>query len=1087
MKRRFFPKLCATLLAMTLCLAASLPAGAQQPLPPDLGTSSLALLPYLDAFIDTSDSMDIDEVAAPENASRFAPLKLRDLPRVSGATWLRLVIAPLPEGGKADKILLDMGDDIPGSPTFYTASVNPLSNTLEWQEGDRSRVQLLPEAGVEAQTCYIRLDGLPGFWFSPTLRTPQDATTNWGGLAHTGATLALGVVMLLCLLRGFTEKGQWRIWTSLYVAVALAQSILGMPVLADGRIPMNEAAAALAPGVALMLLPHVARHFMDTRRASRALDAQYLLLSLPGVALALIPLLPDFAWLTRFLPLWPAASILLVPTTLGACLMGLGGGARFLLACLLQTLAVGAAFAGMDFGYPSAVLASLPYWGTALGALLIAGTASPRRKRTPEDDDASAIPVAPPDDEFLSLDMPASGKSAAGEDEAPGLIINIADFETPAAPEMPPAPVAPPSAPTQPAPAPAVAGGRGFNLQQVLREAHDAVAAEAERKNIGLSWYMPPNLGQLYEGESGGLATVLRALLNSSIRATSRGAVQFSARRVREGNDPGHLLFNVNDTGSGMPPNGRSSTALARAADLAGMNGGFFEAECGPQGASVSFSLHFRPVEEENDAPAAAGPRPAVMIVAPNVAARSGVAEALADMNCTLRQANSLGGAISLNIQRPASVLIVCGQEAAPSSRGLVERFREAAASLPHFGAIAVTDDDRLWDMLADAGFTHALLAPANPAALRATVEEILSGKLDEDITELPASGPASGRTPSPAPRPNGKELPDLFGAPASSRPLPPPPGPGKTVPPAPKTAPKPAKPAPHADELHEEAAHLVAAEEARLQSRMRTTPPPAAAPAAPAAPVAPAAPAPRPAPEHPATAPVAGSQTTPEQDLLDDLPDFVRSEEPEQPEDRVVLPSSRIEGPWVTSDGEASAALKNAWKQPSRGTTPQRRPSVPFTPTPRPAGGIGDVEIGDPVPMTRPRAQTPTAARTRPATDARQTPRATPAAQPPRQKGEGVTQPDPEYDEARAAMLRRVDTLLRETQTAYNEGRPQHAAMTAMDIAREMEAFGIRHIARLARNVERAGTAGDMEALGDILPELYNAMERLYIQMDKR
>ena len=239
------------------------------------------------------------------------------------------------------------------------------------------------------------------------------------------------------------------------------------------------------------------------------------------------------------------------------------------------------------------------------------------------------------------------------------------------------------------------------------------MAAEAERKNIGLSWYMPPNLGQLYEGESGGLATVLRALLNSSIRATSRGAVQFSARRVREGNDPGHLLFNVNDTGSGMPPNGRSSTALARAADLAGMNGGFFEAECGPQGASVSFSLHFRPVEEENDAPAAAGPRPAVMIVAPNVAARSGVAEALADMNCTLRQANSLGGAISLNIQRPASVLIVCGQEAAPSSRGLVERFREAAASLPHFGAIAVTDDDRLWDMLADAGFTHALLALA--------------------------------------------------------------------------------------------------------------------------------------------------------------------------------------------------------------------------------------------------------------------------------------------------------------------------------------------------------------------------------------
>ena len=556
--------------------------------------------------------------------------------------------------------------------------------------------------------------------------------------------------MLLCLLRGFTEKGQWRIWTSLYVAVALAQSILGMPAIADGRIPMNEAAAALAPGLALMLLPHVARHFMDTRRASRALDTQYLLLSLPGVALALIPLLPDFAWLTRFLPLWPAASLLFVPTTLGACLMGLGGGARFLLACLLQALSVGAAFAGMDFGYSSSVLASLPYWGAALGALLIAGTAAPRRRRTPADDDATAIPVAPPDDDFLSLDMPAPEHSAAKEEENGDhdLILNIADFGTPAAPEKQPAPPV-----TPPPPAPAATDGKSFNLQQLLREAHDAVAAEAERKNIGLSWYMPPNLGQLYEGESAGLATVLRALLNSSVRATSRGAVQFSARRVRESNDPGQLLFNVNDTGSGMPPNGRSSAALARAADLAGTHGGFFEAECGPQGGSVSFSLHFRPVEDEDASAATAAQRPAIMIVAPNVATRNGIAEALAGVSRTLRQANSLGGAISLNVQRPAAVLIVCGQEAAPSSQGLVERFRDAASSLPTFGAVAITDDDRQWDMLADAGFTHALLAPPNPAALRATVEEILSGKLDEGIAELSAPEPLPAPAPHQDPR----------------------------------------------------------------------------------------------------------------------------------------------------------------------------------------------------------------------------------------------------------------------------------------------------------------------------------------------
>ena len=1074
MKRRFFPIIRAMALAAALCLLAGVPAGAQQPIPPVLGTSHLALLPYLDAFIDTSDSMDIDEVASPENAHRFAPLMLRALPLASGATWLRLVIAPLPEGGKVDKILLDMGGDIPGLPVFYTASVNPLSNTLEWQENDRSRVQLLPEAGADVQTCYIRLDGLPGFWFSPTLRTPQDVTTNWGGLAHTGATLSLGVVMLLCLLRGFTEKGQWRIWTSLYVAVALAQSILGMPAIADGRIPMNEAAAALAPGLALMLLPHVARHFMDTRRASRALDTQYLLLSLPGVALALIPLLPDFAWLTRFLPLWPAASLLFVPTTLGACLMGLGGGARFLLACLLQAFSVGAAFAGMDFGYSSSVLASLPYWGAALGALLIAGTAAPRRRRTPADDDATAIPVAPPDDDFLSLDMPAPEHPAAKEEENGDhdLILNIADFGTPAAPEKQPAPPV-----TPPPPAPAATDGKSFNLQQLLREAHDAVAAEAERKNIGLSWYMPPNLGQLYEGESAGLATVLRALLNSSVRATSRGAVQFSARRVRESNDPGQLLFNVNDTGSGMPPNGRSSAALARAADLAGTHGGFFEAECGPQGGSVSFSLHFRPVEDEDASAATAAQRPAIMIVAPNVATRNGIAEALAGASRTLRQANSLGGAISLNVQRPAAVLIVCGQEAAPSSQGLVERFRDAASSLPTFGAVAITDDDRQWDMLADAGFTHALLAPPNPAALRATVEEILSGKLDEGIAELSAPEPLPA--PAPPPRPQTKKVPDLFGAPPSARPLPPPPVSAKTASPARKPAPQPEPPARHPEKLHDEAAHIVAAEEARLQKNLHT-------PQSPTESVPPAESTQRQAslPVH-EESPAPASAATParEQDSLDDLPDFVRSEEPERPEGHIAPPSSRIEGPWVTSDGETSASLKNAWKQRPRAAAPQRRPSVPFTPSPRFESDATDVEIGDPVPMTA-RPKTQAAARTRPATDARPLPQ-TPSA--PLTSKEDAAGIDPQYSEARAAMLRRADALLRETRTAYAEGRPQHVAMTATDIAREMETFGIRHIARLARNVERAGKAGDMEALGDILPVLYDTMERLHIQLDKR
>ena len=133
--------------------------------------------------------------------------------------------------------------------------------------------------------------------------------------------------------------------------------------------------------------------------------------------------------------------------------------------------------------------------------------------------------------------------------------------------------------------------------------------------------------------------------------------------------------------------------------------------------------------------------------------------------------------------------------------------------------------------MLADAGFTHALLAPPVPAALRATVEEILSGKLDDDIAELPAAAPR--RSPQPGTREcRSLRCARLVASAASAARCR-----KKAVPPVPKPRGK-ARPgsgknsAASPPELHDEAAHLVAAEDARLQSRLASQ----AAPAKPAA-----------------------------------------------------------------------------------------------------------------------------------------------------------------------------------------------------------------------------------------------------------
>lgn len=93
-----------------------------------------------------------------------------------------------------------------------------------------------------------------------------------------------------------------------------------------------------------------------------------------------------------------------------------------------------------------------------------------------------------------------------------------------------------------------------FDLNQLLLETHEAVSSLAESKNLGLSWFIAPYLPRCYEGRRAQLANVLALLVESAVLATDRGMVQIRAQRLPESTDPGHLLFTVSDTGSGMPP-----------------------------------------------------------------------------------------------------------------------------------------------------------------------------------------------------------------------------------------------------------------------------------------------------------------------------------------------------------------------------------------------------------------------------------------------------------------------------------------------------------------------------------------------------
>ena len=808
-------------LLLVLSLAATCPAVPTPPpasaptpaLPADLSATprgsaagQLDILPYLSAFLDTDGDRSVEEVAAPGMLSSFRPLHPRTLPRSSGVTWLRLEI-PAAGPGRPAPLVLDLGQGVPAGAVLYTPGIDPLSRQTTWQE-DRANwrnLLCLPLPGETPQICYIRLDGQPPLWFAPTLRSLDNLADAPESLLGPGVMLALAVVMLLALLRGITERGQWRFWTALYVGAALTHAVLGGPDLGAGNITPADAVSAMAPGLALMFLAHLARHLMQTASHSRLLDIQYLLLSLPGAVLALLPLWPDFSWMGRYLPLWPMLALIFVPTTLGAWLMGVPGARRFLLGCLVAAL--GAGLAVLDFGtlLPPFVQGTLPLWGTALSALIIAGMSAPGR----ETETAAAGPADPtaPDRSAQSqtitdpslldtegntlplmtgLSQPAPAPATVEADSASATAIRRLEqalavplrelveqnrqLEQCSLPHdvrsrvegmgrrarqalrLLHDPAGDAAAPAAPAPTDgARAATRAFDLRRMLQKTHEHCRALAEKSGIALGWHVPSDLEQRYEGPAGDLEETLRLLLEDAVRASKGGKVHFAVRHVPDSKHPGHLLFQVRDTGTGLPPEQRSAPLLARIWELSSAHGGFLGVESGPRGTSVIFTLQLQLPE------ASADDLPTVLVCAPDAATRRELGAMLRDLPCTCRETGTLAHGLAAGARRggtPATVLLVCGPEASVEAAPMLRRYHGLAERTGPFGAVALTPDQSQWDALANAGFSHALTLPVSEDALRETVLEILGSH--DDVADLGAPLPETRQADAP--------LPDLFG-----------------------------------------------------------------------------------------------------------------------------------------------------------------------------------------------------------------------------------------------------------------------------------------------------------------------------------
>lgn len=763
---------------------------------------AMPLMPFLDYILDPNVGMSIEEVAA---LNGWAPFDLDKLPASEGILWLRFTIAPLASDARPQTFLLDMGQSVPGKPLLYEPVINPLSDALEWRSipsGERN-IFLLPEASSQAISYYICLQGFPGPWFDPMIRSPQNAASNWGSLARTGAILALAVVMGLCFLRGLGEKGEWRYWTALFVALSLIQAWVGMPTVQTGLNIWNLL-AILTPGLAILCLGHAGRHLL--RHQSRLLDIQLFILSLSGAVLAILPLVKGFQWLERWLDLWPLATCIFIPTALWAWLKGLEGARRFLIACIVPPLCTGIGLIGLDFGLPANILASFPSWGVGLAALFLAATPAvavashkkesdtskksksslgsqyplpeiemdaseplPGEKKGDEDIIVLEHPLDDPNLRLLPAPLaeePIQSKQESNEslepfekEYCPALVANVdTRLEDRENAIREPLDVLvretngllncslPPSA-REFAERITVAAQKLsqimsssessreeldfeekiFNLQHILRSAHDSVATAAEYSGTALSWYMPPHLPQIYEGPANGLEAILSMLMESALRSSKKGAIKLSAKRVPDSSDAGFLLFTVSDDGKGFPPVNRSSLALVRAWELTGRYGGYLSVESSFHGSTISFTAHFAVVEDESQV-TMSQKNPCVIVVSDNQENRKRIARILAPLDIQINEADSEPEVVAIQEHKGAALLITQEKFARPAAADMIRRVvNSARKSGVKCFALALTQDNQEWGLLKASGFTHAMLEPVDAEALRSTVAELLN------------------------------------------------------------------------------------------------------------------------------------------------------------------------------------------------------------------------------------------------------------------------------------------------------------------------------------------------------------------------
>lgn len=738
-------------------------------------------------MLDPSGKLTLDDITREDYNASFVPLDMRSLPRQAGAFWLRLPLKGLSDaelGTGREQARLDLGDQVPGSPQVWKRSgdkgvprqVTPDDNGL------------YPLSGLErGGEVIVRLDGLPGLWFSPSLRSPADALNAPERKVHSLALAALTVLLMLAFVRSITERGDGRIWAGIFAGAALIQAFCGVPSTPEGSVRPADMPGILAAAIALMLLPHVGRNIMRTRSCAPVIDVLLLILALPGAALALLPMLPGQAWTARLLTLWPLGAIFALLPALALLLRREKGSLLFTLACFAMTAGSLLGLWGMGEGIAAPLWGQAPLLGVCIAALLLAAAAPRSAYMEPVPVPGFSEGKSPADlleiETFSPVeDLPAPVTANLGEVEEAlrdpldrlmreccALDRGLRLLEEPAE-GIPPLPetalenvrrsrtdaenvlkaatdlagriarlsLAPENAPPD-------SGNSVFDLRQLVQLAFSTVQSDAAEKNLGLSWYIAPHIALRYRGDGERLSRVLAALLVDAVRATEKGNVCLRVRREEHSSNPGHLQFTISDTGRGAPPVHRSSLALAHAWELATDHGGDLFVDSTPHGVEISFSLNCTALDAQDRAVAApplASPgespeeqdadsgAPLIILASDRSLNRQMFAWQLRGDDHKTWEAGDCAEAVALYKKHPASLLVLDGHMPEDDIIRAVADVRlfEGERALPLVPVLGLALDEEQGERLRRVGCEYILYHPLGRQELRDMARALLAG-----------------------------------------------------------------------------------------------------------------------------------------------------------------------------------------------------------------------------------------------------------------------------------------------------------------------------------------------------------------------